>query len=148
HSDTAFIWRQQRAFGMNAATVSNSTSAFAEGMESAGVAPTAKHFPGLGSAMTDTDYALQRLTMQRNDLLPYEQLIAERIPLIMVSTAIYSNLDGSTPADLSGQVISGLLRQVLHYDGVVMTDDLERPTGGSTADAAVRADQAGADIIL
>jgi beta-N-acetylhexosaminidase len=45
-------------------------------------------------------------------------------------------------------VISDLLRRGLGYDGVVMTDDLERPTGSSTADAAVRADRAGADIIL
>jgi beta-N-acetylhexosaminidase len=148
HSDSAFIWHQQRSFGMDATIVTDNTSAFANGMESAGVAPTAKHFPGVGGALTNTDYGLQRITLQTSDLQPYHQLIAEQVPLIMVSTAIYENLDPSAPAALSPTVISGLLRQDLHYHGVVMTDDLERPTGHSTADAVVHAAQARADIVL
>jgi beta-N-acetylhexosaminidase len=148
HTTSAFIWQQRRSFGTDSVTVRDSTTAFATGLEGAGVAPAAKHFPGLGSALTDTDYAMQRVRMRPDDLIPFEALITQQIPLIMVSTAVYTNLDPSNPAALSPAVISGLLRQQLQYQGVVMTDDLERPTGGSTADAAVRADQAGADIIL
>jgi beta-N-acetylhexosaminidase len=148
HSTSAFIWQQQRSFGMDPGTVTASTLAFARGLESSGVAPTAKHFPGLGAALTDTDFELQRLQLSAKDLAPYHALIPARIPLIMVSTAFYTNLDSSNPAALSKTVISGLLRHDLGYRGVVMTDDLQRPTGQSTAQAAVRADQAGADIIL
>jgi beta-N-acetylhexosaminidase len=88
------------------------------------------------------------LTLSPEDLAPYRALIAAGVPVIMVSTAVYMNVDSSSPAALSKIVISSLLRHDLGYQGVVMTDDLERPTGESTAQAAVRADQAGADIIL
>jgi beta-N-acetylhexosaminidase len=133
---------------MDPGVVTASTLAFARGLESSGVAPTAKHFPGLGAARTDTDFELQRLQLSAADLAPYRALIPARIPVIMVSTAFYTNLDPSSPAALSKIVISGMLRHNLGYRGVVMTDDLQRPTGQSTARAAVRADQAGADVIL
>lgn len=148
HSSASFIWQQDRSFGMNATTVIESAIPFAHGMELAGVAPTAKHFPGLGGATTDTDYALQSIVSQPEDVVPYRSLIAQNVPLIMVSTGVYPNLDPSGPAAMSRAIITGLLRGTLGYRGVVMTDDLERPTGYTTADAVVRADGAGADIVL
>ena len=67
--------------------MTNSAAPFARGMENARVAPTAKHFPGVGGALTDTDYGLQKITLEREDLAPYEAVIAQDVPLIMVSTA-------------------------------------------------------------
>lgn len=149
HSSEEFIWKQDRSFGMTSDAVINAAIPFAAGLERAGVAPTAKHFPGLGGVANDTDYSLESVMSEPEDLSPYKPLIARHIPLIMVGVAAYPNLDPSgTPAALSHTIITGLLRRRLGYDGVVITDDLESPTGTTTAKAAVGADVAGADIIL
>jgi beta-N-acetylhexosaminidase len=148
-SRSSFIWKQGRSFGMNPVTVTAATAAFAQGMESAGVAPTAKHFPGVGAAQTDTDFALEKIDLAGADLAPYHKLIAQNIPLIMLGTAVYENFDPSAPAALSRSIVSNLLRRRLHYQGVTMSDDLERPTGQATpGEAAVLAARAGIDIIL
>ena len=148
HSDASFIWQQGRSFGMSAGAVIDSAIPFAEGMQLSGVAPTAKHFPGVGGASTDTDYALQTIPDESEDRAPYQALIAEHIPLIMVSTAVYPNLDPAAPAALSRPIVTDLLRDQMGYEGVVITDDLERPTGYVSGDAAIHAANAGADIIL
>jgi beta-N-acetylhexosaminidase len=148
HSPSVFIWKQGRSFGMSASTVIDSAVPFANGLEQAGVAPTAKHFPGLGGALVDTDYALQHVTTEQRDLAPYAQLIQDRIPMIMVSTGVIQNVDSTEPAALSHAVIAHLLRQQMGFQGVIITDDLERPTGYDTGQAATRAAAAGADIVL
>jgi beta-N-acetylhexosaminidase len=148
HSSSSFIWREGRSFGMRARTVIDSAVPFALGMQHAGVAPTAKHFPGVGGVATDTDSALQTLMSEPEDVKAYRPLIAEHIPLIMVSTAVYENLDPTAPAALSRAIITDLLRRTMGYQGAVITDDLERPTGYDAARAAIRAARAGADIIL
>ena len=148
HSSSAFIWRQGRSFGMSAPTVINSAVPFADGLEQAGVLPTAKHFPGLGAAAVDTDYSLQHLVVGQEDLDPYAALIHQNVPMIMVSTGVIQNYDSSEPAALSHAVITGLLRNRMGFQGVVITDDLERPTGYDTGQAAIRAAAAGADIVL
>jgi beta-N-acetylhexosaminidase len=149
HSSGAFIWRQGRSFGMSAGRVIRSALPFALGMRGTRVAPTEKHFPGVGGASIDTDFAKQTISVGRKDLLPYRSVVKNRLPLVMVSTGVYPGLDGSrAPAALSHRIISGLLRKKLGFGGVVITDDLERPTGYSTAQATVRSDAAGADIIL
>jgi beta-N-acetylhexosaminidase len=149
HSTSAFIYREGRSFGMSSQAVLGSAVPFASGLEQAGVAPTAKHFPGVGGAITDTDSALQTITSTPADVIPYRSLIADQVPIIMVSTGIYPDLDSSgVPAALSSTIVTGLLRDRLGYQGVVMSDDLERPSGTDTAEAAVRAARAGVDIIL
>ena len=148
HSPSSFIWQQGRSFGITAPTVTNSAVPFARGMENARVAPTAKHFPGVGGALTDTDYGLQKITLEREDLAPYEAVIAQDVPLIMVSTAVYVNRDPAEPAALSHDIVTGLLRHQLGFQGVVITDDLERPTETSTSEAAVRSVNAGVDVVL
>ena len=149
HSSSSFIWKQGRSFGMTASTVTPAVASFAQGMEAAGVAPTAKHFPGVGGALTDTDFALEKIDLSAADLAPYHRLIAENIPLIMVGTAVYDNFDPSAPAALSHEIVTGLLRTHLGFQGVTISDDLERPTDQATPGAAaVVADRAGIDIIL
>jgi beta-N-acetylhexosaminidase len=76
-------------------------------------------------------------------------MIPDAVAAIMVSTAIYPALDSSRrPAALSSRIIGDLLRGRLGFKGVVMTDDLERPTGYSAGRATVLAAAAGADIEL
>jgi beta-N-acetylhexosaminidase len=148
HSPSVFIWKQGRSFGMSGTSVVNSAVPFALGMQQSGVAPTAKHFPGLGGALVDTDYALQHVVSRPEDLEPYAALIRQQIPMVMVSTGVFPNLGSSVPAALSRTIVTGLLRQKMGFMGVIITDDLERPSGYTTAQAATQAAAAGADVVL
>ena len=145
-----------RSFSLDPAIAGEYGSAFARGLESAGVIPVAKHFPGLGEASGNTDVApahtLPFASLQQAGLLPFERLIREGVPAIMVSNATVPGLSDTVPASLSGHVISGLLRAQLGFGGVVMTDSLE--AGAITAyqpdlgKAAVQSLQAGSDMVM
>jgi beta-N-acetylhexosaminidase len=149
----AFIWQQGRAFSFNAAKTANFATAFAQGLQSAGVAATGKHFPGLGSAPTDTDFRLQELhpnAVQRAGALkPYERMIPRGLDAVLVALAGFPAYDRSgAPAALSRPIIQGVLRDKLHFRGVTLTDALGAPTGHSQRTAGVLAAIAGADILL
>jgi beta-N-acetylhexosaminidase len=149
----AFIWQQGRAFSFNAAKTAKLATAFALGVQSAGVAATAKHFPGLGSAPADTDSELQELhptAAQRGGALkPYERMIPRGLDAVLVAIAGFPAYDSSgAPAALSRPIIQGLLRNQLHFRGVTLTDGLGAPTGHSQRTAGVLAAIAGADILL
>jgi beta-N-acetylhexosaminidase len=144
-----------RAFGTDAETVSEAGVAFAEGLASADVAATAKHFPGLGRATANTDLAPVSVDAARpdleQDLEPFRAAIASSIPMVMLSNASYSALDRQAPATWSRAIVTDLLRDELGFEGVVITDDLG--AGAVTAwvspeRAAVRAAEAGADLLL
>ena len=152
-----FIADQQRAFGSKAGRVGTMGSAFAEGLESEGVAATAKHFPGLGSTSANTDLrpATIRLsagTLRRVDIAPYEGFIAAGGDLVMVGSARYPALGtGRRPASQSKSVMNRELRGSLGFTGVTITDSLETPSigrSGSAAQVAVRTAGAGADLLL
>jgi beta-N-acetylhexosaminidase len=152
-SSGSFIWREGRAFSFSAQTVTRYATPFAIGIQSQGVAATAKHFPGVGSAGTDTDDQLDELTptraQRRAALRPYRALIASGMDAIMLSTAGFPAYDRSgTPTALSRPMIQGLLRHRLSYRGVTITDSLESPTGYDKLTAGVVAARAGADILL
>ncbi len=151
--DGAFVWRQGRAFSFNAGKVAEFATAFALGVQSAGVAATGKHFPGLGSAATDTDFKRQELTptvAQRAAALePYERMIPRGLDAILVAVAGYPAYDRTgTPAALSRPIIQNILRGRLKFGGVAITDSLAAPTGYSERTAGVLAASAGADILL
>jgi beta-N-acetylhexosaminidase len=148
----AFIWKQGRAFSFSAGAVAKYATPFALGIQSAGAAATAKHFPGVGSAGVDTDNKLDVLrpsSAQRSDALtPYRALIPRGIDAIMLSTAAFPAYDRTTtPTALSWPMVQGLLRGRLHFRGVTITDALGTPTGHE-ATAGVLAASAGADILL
>ena len=148
--------RDGRIFGSSPARVSRAVIAFAGGLGSAGVAATAKHFPGLGAAQVSTDAApvrlsVSRATLTRVDLAPYRALIAHRIPMVMTSTAIYPALDPARPAALSRAVTTDLLRGDMGFTGVTVTDALDTPAlaaVGGTGAVAVRAVAAGNDLLI
>ena len=149
----AFIWQQGRAFSFSADTVTRFATPFALGLQSEGVAATAKHFPGVGSAAVDTDNKLDELRPTRAQrqaaLQPYRTLIREGLDAVMVSTAGFPAYDRSgTPAALSRQIIQGVLRRKLGFRGVAITDALGTPTGHDEITAGVLAAEAGADILL
>ncbi|MGH2867903.1 MAG: glycoside hydrolase family 3 N-terminal domain-containing protein [Solirubrobacteraceae bacterium] len=149
----AFIWRQGRAFSFHARRVADFATAFALGLQSGGVAATAKHFPGLGSAATDTDFKRQELSpsaAQRSAALtPYQRMIASGLDAVMLSTAGFPAYDptGSSAA-LSAPIAQKLLRGQLGFRGVTITDALGTPTGHDERTAGLLAAQAGADILL
>lgn len=152
-SRSAFIYQQGRAFSFDAGTVAKYATAFMNGLQSSGVAATAKHFPGLGSAPVTTDAELQELhptAAQRTAALtPYKAVIASGIDAVMVSVAGFPAYDRSgTVAALSKPIVQGVLRNGLRFGGVTITDSLGAPTGHSDTTAGVLAAEAGSDILL
>jgi beta-N-acetylhexosaminidase len=152
----SFLAAGGRTFGSSAPRVSAAATAFAGGLAEAGVAATAKHFPGLGAARVSTDEApvtirLPARTLRAVDLAPYRALIPAGVPLVMLSTAIYPALAPGAPAALSRRIVTGELRGGLGFGGVSVTDALDTPAlaaAGSPAGVAVRAARAGADLQL
>jgi beta-N-acetylhexosaminidase len=144
-----------RSFSGNRATVSNDALAFARGLREAGIIPVVKHFPGLGGASGNTDlHAASTVawsSLIHTGLVPFKEAIKEKLPAIMVSNASIPGLS-STPAALSRVVITGELRDRLHFKGLVMTDSLTAVSitsaGYSLPNAVVASLEAGADMVL
>ncbi len=146
-----------RSFGSDPEFVSEMSIAYAEGLHSAGVLSTYKHFPGHGGTAEDTHkgYAYNGETLDdlmKNDLLPYANGAGSSADFVMVSHISLPNVTGSDiPASLSADIVEGILRDKLHYDGIVITDALNMGAVSehySSADAAVLALEAGCDMIL
>ena len=153
-----FIDQYQRSYSNKASVVTECGQAFITAQQQAGVAATAKHFPGLGSATTsqDTDTGPVTLTaslsgLRGKDEVPYPAAIAAGVRLVMVSWAIYPALDATYPAGLSTAWVQGELRGRLGFQGVTITDALEAgalSSFGSYGQRAVLAAQAGMDLLL
>jgi len=153
-----FIDEYQRSYSSNPATVATLGRAFISAQQKTGVAATAKHFPGLGSAATtqDTDTGPVTLTaslskLRSTDEVPYPAAVAAGVKLVMVSWAVYPALDASRPAGLSPTVIQQELRGRNRFTGVTITDALEAgalKAFGTTGQRAVSAAAAGMDLIL
>ncbi|WP_121967672.1 glycoside hydrolase family 3 N-terminal domain-containing protein [Leptolyngbya sp. BC1307] len=144
-----------RAFGETADTVAQLTSAFIRGAQGA-VLTTAKHFPGHGDTEIDSHLTLPVVNhdferLQQLELVPFERAIATQVDSIMTAHLQLPKIDAQHPATLSKVTLSGLLRQDLGFDGLIVTDALVM--GGITQrygpyEAAVLAVEAGADILL
>jgi beta-N-acetylhexosaminidase len=144
-----------RSFGGDPSLVASRATAFATGLQDAGVAATAKHFPGLGSATVNTDLKPSVVSASasslRAQLKPFQRAIDAGIRMVMVGSAIYPAYDANTPAVMSKTVVDGTLRGELGFGGVVVTDDLQAPAISSVrspGQAAVAAAGAGADLLL
>jgi len=125
-------------------------------MQAKGIAACAKHFPGLGAAVVDPHLELPYVAktepdIRTQDILPFQQAVAAGVASIMTSHTIYHHLDPDNPATLSRKILTGLLRNELGYDGVIVTDDLEMgaiENEGDLGEAALQAFAAGADLLL
>jgi beta-N-acetylhexosaminidase len=153
-----FIDEYHRSYGSDVQTVTACGRAFVAAQQDTGVAATAKHFPGLGSATAsqDTDtgpvtLAVPLSGLRSRDEAPYPAAISAGVRLIMASWAIYPALDPAFPAGLSTTVIQSELRGRLGYQGVTITDALEAgalAAFGTPAQRAVLAARAGMDLIM
>ncbi|MCP2308071.1 glycoside hydrolase family 3 N-terminal domain-containing protein [Kitasatospora paracochleata] len=147
-----------RSYSDDPATVGRLGSAFIRSQQATGVAATAKHFPGLGTAPaganTDTGPVVLPASAARLrgvDEVPYGPAIAAGVKLVMLSWAVYPALDGSRPAGLSPTVVQGELRGRLAFRGVTVSDALEAQAlsaYGGTGARAVGAAKAGVDLLL
>ncbi|WP_149548398.1 glycoside hydrolase family 3 N-terminal domain-containing protein [Streptomyces marokkonensis] len=119
-----------RSFGADPEAVASLVAAEVKGYESSHVAATAKHFPGHGDTVDDSHAKLPyihhtREEWERLDAPPFRAAIAAGIDSIMTAHIVVPALDGSEdPATLSRPILTGILREELGYDGVVVTDSL------------------------
>ncbi len=153
-----FIDQFQRSYSSQASVVTECGQAFITAQQQAGVAATAKHFPGLGSATMSQDSDAGPVTLdvslsglRGRDEVPYPAAIAAGVKLIMASWAIYPALDATHPAGLSTAWVQGELRGRLGFAGVTITDAIEAgalTAFGSYGQRAVLAAQAGMDLLL
>ncbi len=129
--------------------------AFASGLLAGGVVPVVKHFPGLGGATGNTDVMSASTppwsTLQGIGLVPFEDALQAHLPAVMVANASVPGLT-KLPASISPNVITGLLRDKLGFQGLVITDSLSALSlsdiGYSVPAATVAALVAGADMVL
>lgn len=153
-----FIDSYQRSYSSDPGVVAALGAAFVSGQQLAGVAATAKHFPGLGVASQDANTDLRPVvldipldTLRSVDEAPYRAAIASRVKLVMVSWATYPALDPTLPAGLSPAIIQGELRGRLGFRGVTITDEIGAGAlapFGDLANRSVAAADAGDDLIL
>lgn len=153
-----FIDEFQRSYSSRSAAVASLGAAFISAQQQVGVAAAAKHFPGLGAAITsqNTDLGPVRLgqslaTLRSTDEAPYRAAIAAGVRLVMASWATYPALDPHQPAGLSSLVLQRELRGRLGFRGVTITDGIDAGAVapfGSLATRSVLAAAAGADLIL
>jgi beta-N-acetylhexosaminidase len=146
----------ERSFGSDPIRVSDLVVAQVSGFTSAGIAATAKHFPGHGDTSVDSHWSLpivehSRQEWDRLDRPPFQAAVGAGVPLIMTGHLAVPALDSSgLPATLSPQIL-GLLRQELGFEGVIVTDALWMAAvrnGRSDGQVASEALQAGTDVLL
>jgi beta-N-acetylhexosaminidase len=154
-SENQPIGALQRAFGHDPIGVGRHGVAFLRGMRSAGVATTAKHFPGLGRVVGNTDFTAtvtdDVTTVDDPYLQSFQRAIRAGVPFVMVALATYTRIDPSRLAVFSPIVIQRMLRRELGFRGVVMSDDLGSAVAVSNIPPAERAIdfiQAGGDMIV
>ena len=147
-----------RSFGDDPAEVARLGTAWMRGVQSAGVAATGKHFPGMGGVTVDTHHQLGVVDSSRDDLearelVPFRAAIGAGLRTVMSGHFAVPGLTGSAslPATLARQVMHELLRDELGFDGVSITDALDMqaiPQGAAQGVAVVTALDAGVDLLL
>lgn len=147
-----------RTFGYNQHDVTMMAGPFLDGLQNTGVVGTLKHFPGLGAAYTDAHLGLPVIhetpsQIDQIDLTPYRNLFNGPNPpgMVMTTDLLMPVIDQNLPAEISPAIITGLLRNQLHYNGVVMTDALYMKGISNEYDqyqAGVKAIAAGCDLLL
>lgn len=147
-----------RSFGDNREKVATYGAALMRGLRDGGVWTSAKHFPGHGDTETDSHKSLPQLSFDRRrldsmELYPFVHLIQEGVPMVMVGHLNVPALDTTgTPSSLSYPIIHDVLKQQLHFNGLVVTDALEMEGVArfveQPEEVALRSFMAGSDILL
>lgn len=144
-----------RSFGSAPDLVARHSAAWVRGVQSTGVAASAKHFPGHGDTATDSHLALPIVdvspeTLRERELVPFRAAIAAGTRTIMTSHILLPQLDADNPATLSPRILQGLLRGELGFEGVIVSDALDMKGASGVhgiPEAAVRALAAGCDLL-
>ncbi|MER5223366.1 glycoside hydrolase family 3 protein [Streptomyces flaveus] len=144
-----------RSFGADASLVARHTAAYVSGLQSAGVAACTKHFPGHGDTAVDSHHALPRIdaelsVLHSRELAPFRAAIEAGTRAVMSAHILVPSLDPTHPATLSHRILTGLLREELGYDGLIVTDGMEMQAISATYGierGSVLAIAAGADAI-
>lgn len=142
-----------RAFHSKADAVAQLAMAYMAGMKDAGMAATAKHFPGHGAVTVDSHKALpvdrRGWHEMADDLLPYRRLIANGLPGVMVAHVLFPEV-APEPASLSRRWVQSALREELRFEGAIFTDDLSMGGAAEYGDITARANAAlaaGCDVL-
>jgi beta-N-acetylhexosaminidase len=144
-----------RSFGSDPQRVARFGCAMIEGYQSGGLMACAKHFPGHGDTSVDSHLSLptihrSRSELEETELPPFRAAVKAGAASIMVGHLLLPSIDPHLPASCSPNIVQGLLRTELGYEGLVITDDLEMGAithGIGTSRAAVLALKAGADVV-
>lgn len=144
-----------RSFGADPELVARHTVAYVEGLQATGVAACVKHFPGHGDTAVDSHLGLPRVDAPREllaarELLPFRAAIAAGAKAVMSAHIVLPAYDDAHPATLSRAILTGLLREELGFDGLIVTDGIEMGAIADTygiAEGTVRALAAGADAV-
>jgi beta-N-acetylhexosaminidase len=144
-----------RSFGSEPQRVARHAAAAVAGLQSAGVAACAKHFPGHGSTEVDSHLGVPTVTasldlLRTRELPPFTAAIGAGVKAVMTAHLRVPALTGSEPATLSRAALTDLLRGELGFDGVIVTDALEMKGASQqygVPEAAVRSLAAGADLL-
>jgi len=142
-----------RAFHARPEVVAQLALAYMTGMKDAGMAATAKHFPGHGAVVADSHKSLpvdrRPWSELGDDLLPYRRLIANGLPGVMVAHILFPAVDPA-PSSLSRRWIQNALREEMRFEGAVFTDDLSMGGAAEYGDIVARAEaalDAGCDVL-
>jgi len=147
-----------RSFGEDPATVATYVKEFVRGVEDNGALATAKHFPGHGNVSVDSHISLatvpgSRKDLENSELVPFRAAISAGVSSIMPGHLAVPAFepDPEVPATLSRNILTGLLRGDMKFQGLIVTDALDM--GGITSicppgEAAVRSIEAGTDVLL
>ncbi|TDD01874.1 glycoside hydrolase family 3 protein [Nonomuraea diastatica] len=141
-----------RSFGADPALVSRHARAFVRGLQSAGVAACVKHFPGHGDTTVDSHHGVPEMAADgiEDALLPFADVVREGVKAVMTGHLLVPSYDGELPATLSPKVLTGLLREELGFQGMIITDAIEMAAVAASygiGGASARAIAAGADAI-
>ena len=145
-----------RSFGASVETVSEFGSAYLEGLEEAGVAAVAKHFPGHGDTSSDSHLSLPSVDGELTrlwavELPPFQAMIEAEVPAIMTAHVAFPAIEPELPATLSSAALTGLLRGDLGFQGLIVTDYMDMKAidqNYGAGEAAVLSVLAGADLVL
>lgn len=144
-----------RSFGAEPELVARHGAAWVAGLQSTGVAATAKHFPGHGDTAQDSHLALPVVDrsldeLRRRELVPFAAAVAAGVRLVMTSHLALPQVDTESPATMSRALLHDLLREELGFAGVVVSDALDMAgarSAGGVGTVAVRALRAGCDLL-
>jgi beta-N-acetylhexosaminidase len=141
-----------RAYGTDPAKVAAIARAVTEGLEQGGILPVLKHIPGHGRATADTHFRLPvvhtpRVELERTDFTAFQPLAD--LPMAMTAHVVFSALDPAHPATTSATIIEQVIRGVIGFQGLLMSDDVSmNALAGSIAERTRAIFAAGCDMVL